>query len=196
MPKIKVPRRDISLDMTAMCDMAFLLLTFFMLATKFTPEQQAVVDLPSSHAEVKLQEFDMVTIAIQKDGAIFFSVDGQSTRKMMIERMSEKYNMKFTNSEIKEFENLEEIGLPFNQLKSVLNMSHDDRKRIKYVGVPVDSSNNELTDWIRFARSSERPLRFAIKGDKDANYPVIEAIIATFQKQNINKFNLITTLEQ
>jgi len=196
MPKIKVPRKDISLDMTAMCDMAFLLLTFFMLATKFTPEQQAVVDLPSSNAEVKLPEADMVTIAVQKDGAVFFSVDGQPTRRLMFDAMSEKYGMTFSESEKKEFENLEEIGLPFNQLKSVLNMDEDDRKGIKYVGVPIDSAKNELADWIRFARTSDRPLRFAVKGDKDVNYPVIESVIATFQNQNINKFNLITTLEQ
>ncbi|MEY4291989.1 MAG: hypothetical protein RIQ61_366, partial [Bacteroidota bacterium] len=33
MPKVKIPRKSTVVDMTAMCDVAFLLLTFFMLAT-------------------------------------------------------------------------------------------------------------------------------------------------------------------
>lgn len=196
MPKIKVPRQNISLDMTAMCDMAFLLLTFFMLATKFKPDQQSVVDVPSSRSEIKIPDTDIFTIAVQKDGAVFFTLDGQPTRIQMLERMGQKYNLDFSDREKAEFAKLEEVGLPLNQLKSVLNMDAEDRKKIQYVGVPVDSTSNELTDWLRFARFSERPLRFAIKGDKDANYPVIEKVIAALQKQNINKFNLVTTLEQ
>ncbi|MFM7710399.1 MAG: biopolymer transporter ExbD, partial [Ferruginibacter sp.] len=34
MPKIKIPRKSTNIDMTAMCDVAFLLLSFFILATK------------------------------------------------------------------------------------------------------------------------------------------------------------------
>lgn len=196
MPKVKVPRKNISLDMTAMCDMAFLLLTFFMLATEFKPEEKAVVDVPSSRSEIKLPDTDIFTIAIQKDGAVFFSIDGQPTRIYMLEAMGEKYGFKFSDSEKYEFAKMDEVGLPLNQLKSVLNMRAQDREGIDYVGVPVDSLQNELSDWLRFARLSERRLRFAVKGDKDVDYPVVQKVIASLQKQNINKFNLITTLEQ
>ena len=41
MAKVKIPRKSISLDMTAMCDMAFLLLTFFILTAKFKPDDLA-----------------------------------------------------------------------------------------------------------------------------------------------------------
>src|SRR5690606_33573134 len=115
---------------------------------------------------------DVLTIAVQKDGAVFFTIDGQPTRVQMLERMAQKYNMEFDDRDKAEFAKLEEVGLPLNQLKTILRMNAEDRKNVKYVGIPIDSTSNELTDWLRFARYSERPLRFAVKGDKDANYPV------------------------
>ena len=37
MARAKIKRGSTTVDMTAMCDVAFLLLTFFILATKFKP---------------------------------------------------------------------------------------------------------------------------------------------------------------
>ena len=68
MPKVKVPRKSTSVDMTAMTDVAFLLLTFFMLATKFKPDEPVVVDTPSSISEIKLPESGIMQITIDKQG--------------------------------------------------------------------------------------------------------------------------------
>ncbi|MGH7454076.1 MAG: ExbD/TolR family protein, partial [bacterium] len=45
MPKIKKARVGIKLDMTPMVDVAFLLLTFFMLTTQFKPTEDVTVEL-------------------------------------------------------------------------------------------------------------------------------------------------------
>jgi biopolymer transport protein ExbD len=71
MPKVKIPRKNISLDMTAMCDMAFLLLTFFMLTTKFKPDEPLVVDTPTSISEIKIPESNLMVISIGKEGQVF-----------------------------------------------------------------------------------------------------------------------------
>lgn len=195
MPKVKVARKSISLDMTAMCDMAFLLLTFFMLTTKFKPEEPVVVDTPSSISDTKLPDKDIMVISIGKEGQVFFGVDDQYTRVKMLEQMSEKYGVQFTDAEKHEFSLLPSFGTPIGALKQVLNMSNAERAKVKQPGVPNDSTTNELKDWVYLARVSNNKIRIAIKGDRDTDYQVVKQIIATLQDQNINKFNLVTNME-
>ena len=80
MPKIKKARMGIRIDMTPMVDVAFLLLTFFMLTTQFRPPAEVDVILPDSHAQIKLPETDVMTITIDRDGAVFLGVDSQFLR--------------------------------------------------------------------------------------------------------------------
>ena len=78
MPKVKVPRKSTAVDMTAMCDVSFLLLTFFMLTSNFVAKEPIVVAVPSSISEIKIPERDILTVLIDKDGKIvqfFDSVD-------------------------------------------------------------------------------------------------------------------------
>jgi biopolymer transport protein ExbD len=80
MPKIKKGRVGIKLDMTPMVDVAFLLLTFFMLTTQFKPPEDVTVELPTSHSAFKLPESDVMMITIAKDGRIFLGLDAQNLR--------------------------------------------------------------------------------------------------------------------
>jgi biopolymer transport protein ExbD len=194
MPKVKIPRKNISLDMTAMCDMAFLLLTFFMLATKFKAPENVTIDMPSSISQIKLPATDLMVISAAADGRIFFGIDGQPFRKELLTLMGKKYSMTFTETEKDNFALMENFGFPIYTLKGVLNMG-SDIKNIQEPGIPCDSVNNELGDWIAFARQANPKAKIAVKGDMDADYKVISRVINTLQKQNINKFNLITTLE-
>ncbi len=195
MTRIKASRQSITLDMTAMCDMAFLLLTFFMLATKFKPEESALVDIPSSVSEIKVPDSDIITISVQKDGAIFFGVDGQNTRRELIQKMDEKYDLALTEHEKGAFTLIDAYGAPVAGLRALLSLSYEQRQRMIMPGIPADSVSNELKDWVHLARLSNPKCRIAIKGDKDTDYNVIQQVVETLQKQNINKFNLITTLE-
>ena len=47
-------RVSIRIDMTPLVDVAFLLLTFFMLTTQFKSDASVIVDTPSSISEIKL----------------------------------------------------------------------------------------------------------------------------------------------
>ena len=60
----KKPRVGIRIDMTPMVDVAFLLLIFFMSTTQFKPPEEAQLELPSSHSEIKLPDSDVMILAV------------------------------------------------------------------------------------------------------------------------------------
>src|SRR6185436_15084766 len=103
MPKIKVPRSNPQLDMTPMVDLAFLLVTFFMLtATMRTPEP-VLVDTPSSISEVILPKNTML-ITIDTAGRVFFNIEGREVRMNMLRRMMNKFpTVKFSEEQITKF---------------------------------------------------------------------------------------------
>ncbi len=196
MPKVKVPRKSTTVDMTAMTDVAFLLLTFFMLATKFKPDEPVIVDTPSSISEIKLPESDVILITIDKDDRVFFGVDGQPTRETALKAMAEKYKITFTDKQIKEFSLMSTFGVPIAQLPQLLDLKTEERLKITQSGIPCDSLNNELADWVWQTRLANKDVRIAIKGDRETNYPIIKRVIATMQEKNVNRFNFITSMEK
>jgi biopolymer transport protein ExbD len=101
MPKIKKGRVAIRIDMTPMVDVAFLLLTFFMLTTQFKPPEEVQIVLPSSHSDIKLPESDVITITLSKDNRIFLGFDSQYLRaKLFGEENQLKPSMEVTIKEL------------------------------------------------------------------------------------------------
>ena len=184
------------MDMTPMVDLAFLLVTFFMLTTTFAPEEPVVVDIPKSVSEIILPDNDRIIITVADDGRVFFDMDNQGARKQMLRTMGEKYGISFTPQEEQAFAILQGFGLPINTLPSFLDMEPDQRKTVTQPGIPADSVNNQLADWIVFGRISNPKVRIAVKGDRDTNYKVVEKVINTLIDRKVLRFNLITGLEQ
>jgi biopolymer transport protein ExbD len=195
MPKVKVKRTKPSLDMTPMVDLAFLLVTFFMLTTKFAPEEAVIVDTPSSVSERKLPDSNVITLVVDGNDRVFFGVDGQQTKEKLLAKVSEKYGVSFTPEETKTFSLLTNFGVPMNQLKSFLAMEGPARKEVKQPGIPVDSTNNQLRDWVLETRKLNQKVVIAIKGDVDVNYSTVQKVIKTLQDQKVNRFNLVTDMD-
>lgn len=195
MGKVKVHRTNPSLDMTPMVDLGFLLVTFFMLTATAMPDEPVSVDTPSSRSEIKLPETNILLLTISKDGKVFFSMDGKYHRQELLKKMGEHYQIAFSEDEAARFGVLSSFGLPIGQLKEYIDLTPDERKNVEQPGIPVDSLNNQLKDWIIFSRMTNPQLRIAIKGDQDANYPVIEKLMGILTDNNIMRFNLITNAE-
>src|SRR5690606_12195085 len=146
------------------------------------------------------------------DNEVFFNVLGREVRRKTLERISEKYNVPFTEEEYTSFSLMEGFGVPVNQLKGLLAMEPAKRNEPGYQkGIPFDTINDQLSDWIKFSREASREflneeinsgkkdvkyvdLDIAIKGDADEDYTTIKRVIDILQDQKKNRFFLVTGL--
>jgi biopolymer transport protein ExbD len=201
----KLPRKSTNIDMTAMCDVAFLLLTFFMLATKFKPAEPVVVRTPSSVSEI-LQPENSLLLTLDKDGHVYLDYDNKEAKKNLIDSVSIQKGLDLSDEEKESFIKGAAIGSSFADLKSYLAMNQDDRKNFPRLGIPLPvndsaytTAENELAYWIYQARSAGqavgKPPRICIKSDAGLAYPGFRKLMNTLTKNDINTFNLLTSLE-
>ena len=70
----RMRRIGVRIDMTPMVDVAFLLLTFFMLTTSMNRPQTMEINLPPSEAKVEVAESNLLTLRVKEDGSIYWNV--------------------------------------------------------------------------------------------------------------------------
>ena len=196
MARIKPKRHGVVTDMTAMCDVAFLLLTFFILTTEFKQPDVEDIVTPSPISKSKLTEGDnTMTISVTKDGRYYFSpTNNPSQRVELLETMGEKYNITFTEQEKTAFQNTQFVGVPVAQLKAFLQLPEDQRK--KYKGsIPMDSANTQLVEWVQNNAKINREAKLAVKGDGSASYDKFKVLFEGLRDIEFYKFVLVTTEE-
>jgi biopolymer transport protein ExbD len=198
MAKIKIKKNPGSTDMTAMCDVAFLLLTFFVMTSTAKIPEALSVDTPASNVQTKLPETDLATLTVGK-GMVFFDLKGKEVRIKTLELMADKYGLTFTDQDKSTFSRMDDFGVPIQNLKQIIEMKAADRSKAGQAGIPTDSLNNQLKDWIYNARIAnieinDKELQIAIKGDAKEEYPAIKKVMDIVQDQKINSFSLVTGL--
>lgn len=208
-----MPKGNIILDMTPMVDLAFLLVTFFMLTSQFRSEEPVTVDTPNSVSEIKVPDKDVMLLTVDSAGRVFFNIDGKEIRANSLKEMGRRYQIEFSEKEILEFSRMQSFGISMNLMKNYINANESQRKDMsdRAKGIPMDTINslkNELYNWVDVSRresfnksqemGSKNQLRYAIKADGETNYRKIKKIIKMFQSEqvNVNNFMLVTDLEQ
>jgi biopolymer transport protein ExbD len=200
MARIKVPRKSTALDMTAMCDVAFLLLTFFILTAKLRTEDPLHIDTPSATVPQVVPDDNIATLEVGHN-KVFFGIEGTDIRKALLEEMGKQYKMTFTPDELQRFSLVPTFGVSMSQMHQFIALDDEGRKTFNQPGVPLDTTaNNELATWVYQARIVTRnlknqELRFAIKGDARDEYPEYKKVVDMLQKQTVNKFVLETQLK-
>ena len=141
MPKVKIPRKSTNVDMTAMCDVAFLLLTFFILATKQKPPEVLSVSPPSSVSSTAAPD-KSILITMTNEGKVFLTLGDDTKKSAIIEDFNTTKGLQLSAAELAKLKKSEFIGLPVNMIKSAL-ASNQVIPPNKMPGIPIDSTNNE-----------------------------------------------------
>jgi len=201
MPAVKIPRKSTDFDMTPFVDIAFLILSFFMLVTKFKAPEPVEITTPNSVSTIKLPEDDAILVEIAPDGRIFFSMLAESkpeVKRQVIENLNKTRNLGLTEAEMQNYVRVHSVGVPFSQLKGLLSRPVSTHKEIAQPGIPVlDSASNELFYWVRDAYTAFRgtKINFLIKGDNASKYPSFKRVMDAFKRNDIYKFQLVTSPE-
>lgn len=204
-----------ALDMTPMVDLAFLLVTFFMLTASFRMAEPVTVDPPSSIGNITLPD-NHIMVSIDEKGRGFFGISNAAAKMAALREMSKKYTVSFTEEQVKKFSGLPSFGVNIKDLPRYIDATENERSTFQpQKGVPIDSTDNQLKDWISFGGAeavkiyneakvkaqeanqelkAEKP-RYAIKCDGKTKYIVVKDIVKVFTDLKIYQFNLITSLE-
>ena len=199
MPKIKLPTKSPKIDMTPMVDTFCVILIFLLLTAQMRSPEPVSVEMPSQYQK-HLSLISIQCFLISQDGKVFFNVDnGDDTtykfRRKILEEMGTAYNIEFNKQELDLFEKYpSSIGLPIQDLKRFLSANAAERKTME-TGIPLDSADNQLAMWILYARQVNPNVRATIQADTNTEFPAVQRVLNILQDRNVNRFNLVTSLE-
>lgn len=216
MPKLKIPKSSPAIDMTPMVDLAFLLVTFFMLAASFRPSEPVTVETPSSISDKVIPE-NMIMVTVASDGKVYFNLTGAEARKEALKNMIGLYKVSLTEEQVEKFALMSTFGCSMKELPAYLDLSGDSRKEFQTKGVPLDSLDNQLKNWISYSNvaalnsgqtayneAKRRGLspeandfkpKFIIRADGKAIYKKAEEVIDVFRELNLNNLSFVTSSE-
>lgn len=201
MAKVKLPTKSPRVDMTPMVDLFSVLLIFFVLTATVRPQEAAPIDMPFSVSEKTVPDANIMTVLVAKDSRIFFNIDnGPDTilkfRPKILNEMGRRYGIEFTPSELRKFEKINtSFGVPIQNMKQYLEASTGTERSEFETGIPIDSTDNQLATWILCTRAINPAVSAAIKGDAEVLFPIVRKVLDILQDKNVNRFNLITSLE-
>jgi len=201
MPKIKLPTKSPRIDMTPMVDTFAVILTFLMLTATMRQNEPADVVTPFSISEKPTPDFNTMTFLISPEGKVFMNMDnGHDTllkfRPKILVEIGKRYGIEFTEVQQREFEKYpSSIGVPMEKMKDFLDAKKTADRNVFQTGIPIDSADNQLAMWILYARQVNPNIQACIKGDSNTGFETVEKVLDILQDKNVNRFNLITSLE-
>jgi biopolymer transport protein ExbD len=164
--------------------------------------EPAQIDTPFSISEKPVPDFNAMTFLISPDNKVFVNFDnGPDTllkfRPKILSEMGKRYGIEFTEPELREFEKFPSaMGVNINQMKEFLSTDNPDERKALQLGIPLDSLDNQLENWILYARMVNPNIQACIKGDSNTPFPIVQKVLDILQDKQVNRFSLITSLEE
>ena len=201
MGRAKVARKSTFIDMAAMCDVTFLLLAFFIMTTKFKPDETVPIQTPSSVAQKPAPEKNAITLLLDKDGRAYMQFTDDIHEKLgeMVAYVNTHKSGGLSQAEIDVIAKQGIIATPVANLKQQTVTPKIELGKLP--GIPVkDTANNEMSFWIsafnQVYLGDEHPPAFLLKGDNIAKFPEFKNILKALTDNNQNKFSMVTNQKQ
>ncbi len=183
--------------MTAMADVGFLLLVFFMVFPHFNQKDVVKVALPQAYGPGQCSLNDMPATIFIKGNKIYIDIADPEIKKQAVKNMARIYRVSITDEEQDRFVKMGTFGASMQSLKMYIHQPHPLLYATNNQGIPInDGRNNELFNWIKetqavYQHKYGNNMRIGIAADAAESYSIVKLLIANLQSQNINKFSLI-----
>jgi biopolymer transport protein ExbD len=123
----KSKRSGVRLDMTAMVDVAFLLLTFFMLTSRFKAPEPVPITLPESHAEIKLPANSILMVTVAETGQIFIGASETDATPVVLDDLrAALVQLRSQNPSLRTVIKADQ-GAPYGAIEDVMQALKDTR---------------------------------------------------------------------
>jgi biopolymer transport protein ExbD len=143
-----------------------------------------------------------MTFLLSPEGKVFMNFDnGPDTalkyRPKILAEMGKRYGIEFTEADLRNFEKQKSsMGVPIMKMKEWLSTDDNDLRKSLQTGIPMDSTDNQLASWILYARQVNQNIQAIIKGDSKTGFETVEKLLDILQDKNVNRFALVTSLEE
>ncbi|WP_375434753.1 biopolymer transporter ExbD [uncultured Hymenobacter sp.] len=193
----QIHRRNLSIP--EVWPLAIVVVVLFRCCLAITPLKHMGpdVDLPTSSGITCLPDMRRYVITISKDNKLFFDVEDELYRTIVIEQVALLHSIRFTLPQQQELHRLPYLAIDMRRLPEYFSSSRTQRYALLETGIPAEQLEEyiDATRRVYLERAGLQSFCF-IQADKKTPFANVRPIIQLLQKRNINRFYLRTTREE